>query len=69
MKKVVLFVVEGSTDETALQPILKKLLQNDKVKFDVLHRDITSDIKCTTKNIKEKIITKKFLLKYIITIN
>lgn len=55
MKKVVLFVVEGSTDETALQPILKKLLQNDKVKFDVLHRDITSDIKCTTKNIKEKI--------------
>lgn len=55
MKKVVLFVVEGSTDETALQPILKKLLQNDKVKFDVLHRDITSDIKCNTKNIKGKI--------------
>ena len=55
MKKVVLFVVEGSTDETALQPVLKKLLQNDKVKFDVLHRDITSDIKCNTKNIKEKI--------------
>lgn len=55
MKKVVLFVVEGSTDKTALQPVLKKLLQNDKVKFDVLHRDITSDIKCNTKNIKEKI--------------
>lgn len=53
MKKVVLFVVEGSTDETALQPILKKILQNDKVKFDVLHRDITSDIKCDTKNIKK----------------
>lgn len=55
MKKVVLFVVEGSTDETALQPILKKILQNDKVKFDVLHKDITSDIKCETKNIKEKL--------------
>ena len=55
MKKVVLFVVEGSTDETALQPILKKILQNDKVKFDVLHRDITSDIKCDTKNIKKKL--------------
>lgn len=26
MKKVVLFVVEGSTDETALQPILKKVI-------------------------------------------
>lgn len=55
MKKVVLFVVEGSTDEIALQPILKKLLQNDKVKFDVLHRDITSDINCNTENIKGKI--------------
>lgn len=55
IKKVVLFVVEGLTDETALQPVLKKLLQNDKVKFDVLHKDVTSDINCNTKNIKEKI--------------
>lgn len=30
MKKVVLFVVEGSTDETALQPILKKYYKMTK---------------------------------------
>lgn len=40
-KSVVLFIVEGTTEETALGGILAKLFQNDRVKLDVVHGDIT----------------------------
>lgn len=42
-KKIVLFVVEGISDELALGPILSKLITSDHVKFHVVHGDITSD--------------------------
>lgn len=41
-KSVVLFIVEGTTEETALGGIFAKLLQNDRVKLDVVHGDITT---------------------------
>lgn len=42
MKKVVLFVVEGSTDETALALLLDKVFSSAVVKFDIVGGDITS---------------------------
>ena len=32
-KKVILFIVEGPTDEDALSPVLKKIFQNEEVRF------------------------------------
>lgn len=42
-KKVILFIVEGPTEEDALSPILKKIFQNEEVHFRVVHGDITTD--------------------------
>jgi hypothetical protein len=42
-KKVILFIVEGPTDENALSPILKRIFQNEEVRFHVVHGDFTSD--------------------------
>lgn len=68
-KKVVLFIVEGITDEDALKPIMKKILKkndNNNIEFSVLHKDITSDDKSQTDNIKRKLVEeiKKHLNKY-----
>lgn len=42
-KKVILFIVEGPTDENTLSPILKKIFQNEEIRFHVVHGDITSE--------------------------
>ena len=42
-KRVVLFIVEGVNDETALALPLEKLLTSDNVKFEITHGDLTSD--------------------------
>lgn len=42
-KKVILFIVEGPTDVNALSPVLKKIFQNEEVRFHVVHGDFTSD--------------------------
>lgn len=42
-KKVVLFIVDGSTDENALSPVLKRIFLSQEVRFHVVHGDITSD--------------------------
>lgn len=47
-KKVVLFLVEGVSDELALGPLLSRFIQSDQVKFKVIHGDITSDYYRTT---------------------
>ena len=39
-KKVILFIVEGPTDETALSPVLKKIFQNEEIRFHVVHGDV-----------------------------
>lgn len=44
-KKVKLFVVEGPSDETALGLILDRLYSNDRVMFDVVHGDISTDLR------------------------
>lgn len=54
-KKVVLFLVEGITDQIALGLILSKLVENEKVHFEIAEGDITTQNGITTKNAKEKV--------------
>ncbi|MFV0239407.1 MAG: hypothetical protein ACK5H4_05125 [Lacrimispora sphenoides] len=42
-KKVILFIVEGPTDEETLSPVLKKAFQREDVRFHVVHGDMTSN--------------------------
>ena len=63
-KKVVLFLVEGVSDELALGPMLSKIIQSDQVKFKVIHGDITSDYyRMTPATITNKIkdVVRSFL--------
>lgn len=39
-KKVVLFIVEGPTDEEALSPVLKAMFQSQDILFHVVHGDM-----------------------------
>lgn len=57
-KKVVLFIVEGISDELSLSVGLQQIIQNHLVKFKVIFGDITSDIQTTTSNVKIKIRDK-----------
>lgn len=50
-KKVILFIVEGPTDEDALSPVLKKIFQNNQVRFHVVHGDITSEASVNSTNV------------------
>ena len=58
-KKVILFLVEGPTDEDALAVIFTKLVNNHDIEFDVLHTDITADEDLTVKYIEERIDGKR----------
>lgn len=49
-KKIILFIVDGPTDEDALSPVLKKIFQNTQVRFHVVHGDITSDMRVNNAN-------------------
>ena len=64
-KKVILFLVEGPTDEDALAVIFTKLVNDHDIEFDVLHTDITADENMTVKYIEERIDKEiqKYLLK------
>ena len=42
-KKVILYLVEGPTDEDALSPVLKKVFHREEVRFHVVHGDMTSN--------------------------
>ncbi len=55
LQKVVLFIVEGITDEYALYEPLQRIHTANNVAFHVVHGDITSDSKSTTQNIKGKL--------------
>ncbi|MEG2428715.1 MAG: hypothetical protein RSB58_09845 [Clostridium sp.] len=49
-KKVILFIVEGPTDEDALSPVLKRLFQNAQVRFHVVHGDISTNFSVNSSN-------------------
>lgn len=54
-KKIILFLVEGPTDEDALALIYSKLVREHDLEFAVLHTDITTRENMTVKYIEEKI--------------
>ena len=54
-KKIILFLVEGPTDEDALAAIFSKLVNEHDIEFDVLHTDITADEEMTVRYIEDKI--------------
>ncbi len=61
-KKVVLFLVEGVSEQFALEGVLDNL-SNDSILFQVIGTDITSNNYTTTSNVKTKITNqiKKFI--------
>lgn len=55
IKKIILFIVEGITDEMSLSLILSKLIDDSSVQFHVINSDITSDFNSSAQNIIRKI--------------
>ncbi|PKM74668.1 MAG: hypothetical protein CVU92_05300 [Firmicutes bacterium HGW-Firmicutes-17] len=52
-EKIILFIFEGITDEDSLSGILKKLFQNQQIKFAIVRSDLTIEKGIdTTKTIK-----------------
>ncbi len=62
-KKIILFIVEGITDEMSLSLILSKLVQDCSVQFQIINQDITADFNSNCQNIIRKIDSqvKQFL--------
>ena len=59
-KKIILFLVEGVTDEYSLAPTLKRIINEEEIMFSVIKGDITSNRDSTDKNIIEKIQNKVY---------
>ena len=54
-KKVVIFIVEGSSDRAALKMIFQKIYSHKNIHFEVTGGDITSDENTTIKDVETKI--------------
>lgn len=54
-KKVVIVIVEGLSDEMALEGSLRNLYKDKQVRFKVVRSDITSDRNSSSNNIKVKV--------------
>lgn len=54
-KKVVLFIVEGPSDQSALSVILSKVFDQDEVYVYVVHGDVTAENGATPQNIVRKV--------------
>lgn len=54
-KKVIIFIVEGITDEISLGNIITKLNKNNKIYFHIVNKDLTSDLKSNNTNIIKNI--------------
>lgn len=54
-KKVVLFIVEGPSDQSALTVILSKIFDQDEVYVYVVHGDVTAENGATPQNIVRKV--------------
>ena len=54
-KKIVLFIVEGISDQTSLALILSKLIKSENVRFHIVNGDITSDCYTAVGNAMTKV--------------
>lgn len=61
-KKIILFIVEGITDKTCLGYVLSKIINSNKVEFQLTNGDITTTTGINSSNVPVKIfdIVKKF---------
>ena len=61
-KKIILFIVEGITDQTCLGFVLSQILNSNRVEFALTEGDITSKMGINPNNIPAKIgeIVKEF---------
>ncbi len=57
-KKVILFLVEGISEDEALSALISNIIKNERVAFQIMHGDITSNINTNQQNIK-KLINEK----------
>lgn len=57
-RKVILFLVEGVSEEEAFAELITNIIKNDKVAFKIISGDITSDRRSRQQNIKRKINDK-----------
>jgi len=58
-KKIVLFIVEGPSDETSLTLVLSKIIERDKiVRFKITRCDMTAENRINSSNIHNKITEK-----------
>lgn len=55
MNKILLFIVEGLSDEQSLAPGMEAVIKDSSIKFIVLRSDITSDYNSTKNNIVNKV--------------
>lgn len=55
-KKIVLFILEGTSDEIALEGSLRNIYKPNEIKFCIVKTDITTKNKVTKNNIKNKLI-------------
>ncbi len=65
-RKIVLVVVEGPSDETALEQLFTALFDPDEVRIKVVHGDITADIGSRPSNIVASVgnLVKNYASKY-----
>lgn len=59
--KILLFIVEGLSDEQSLAPALERIVLPNNVKFKVVHGDITSNNHTTPRNIERKLVDEVIL--------
>jgi hypothetical protein len=65
-KKIILFIVEGISDQTSFALILSKLIKTEYVRFHIVNGDITSNQDTTVTNVITKVNDqiKRFLESY-----
>ncbi len=64
-KKVVVFIVEGPSDEAALGTIMKEFFSSNEVQFIVVHGDITLKDYVSKNSILKKLWVKNFIIIFI----
>ncbi len=68
-KKVLLFLVEGPSEEFALQGVLAGLLNNEQVKFHIIAADVTTQERCDATSVKTLVSNqvRNFMTRYRLT--
>lgn len=55
--RVIIFIVEGTTDKDSLESILAELYEGKNIVFSIVGGDLTSDYSSQTINIDKKLVS------------